>query len=146
MRTPLLEADRVQSIIGAFYAVYNYYGFGLAESVYLGALEVELRRCGHVVERELAVEVRYHDVHVAWQRLDLVVDDRIIIESKATENLPSYAKRQLVAYLRATTFQVGVLLHFGPEPQFWRFIDFPKRVPRTESSQGGVGTTSGEQT
>ena len=82
------------------------------------------------MQRELAVDGRYHGIHVAWQRLDLVVDNRISIE--ATEILPPYAKRQLVAYLRATTFQVGVLLHFGPEPQFWRFIDVPKRSAPAE--------------
>ena len=124
----LLEADRVGSIIGAFYAVYNYYGPGLAEFVYSGALEQELLRRRHTVARELLVSVEYQGRHVAYQRLDLVVDDRIVVELKATEKLAAYAERQLVSYLRATSFTVGVLLHFGERATFRRYIDFPKRA------------------
>src|SRR4051794_20027894 len=93
------SSDRERSIIGAFYAVYNYYGYGLAESVYAGALEIELLDRGHTVVRELAVAVMYKGRHVAWQRLDTVVDDRVILEIKATEVLPRFAGRQLINYL-----------------------------------------------
>lgn len=127
MRGELLEAERVHSIVGAFYAVYNYYGYGFSETVYAGALELELRDRGHDVVRELAVAVSYKGWHVAWQRLDMVVDDRVIIENKATELLSPAARPQLINYLRATAFEVGVLLHFGPRPRFYRFIDSPKR-------------------
>ena len=82
MRAELLEAERVGSIVGAFYAVYNYYGYGLSETIYSGALELELRDRGHDVVRELGVAVSYKGRHVAWQRLDMVVDDRVIIENK----------------------------------------------------------------
>lgn len=131
----LLEADRVGSIIGAFYAVYNYYGPGLAESVYSGALEQELLDRGHEVVRELLVSVRYRGRHVAWQRLDFVIDDRIIVELKATERLSRFAEKQLISYLRATNFQVGLLLHFGSTAQFHRFVDTKKR--RTASIRVG---------
>ena len=123
MRGELLEAERVHSIVAAFFAVYRYYGFGLNESVYAGALECELSGRGHQVVRELAVSVSYHGQHVAWQRLDLVVDDAVIIELKATEKLSPAAKSQIVSYLRASRFVVGVLLHFGPTPKFYRFVD-----------------------
>lgn len=64
MRGELLEAERVQSILGAFFTVYNYYGYGLNEAVYAGALEYELTARGHEVVRELAVSVEYHGRHV----------------------------------------------------------------------------------
>jgi GxxExxY protein len=127
MRGELLEAQRVHSIVGAFYAVYNYYGYGLSESVYAGALECELLDRGHEVVRELAVAVSYKGRHVAWQRLDMVVDQRVIVETKATEKLAPAAASQIINYLRASRFEVGVLLHFGPRARFYRFIDFPKR-------------------
>jgi hypothetical protein len=79
MRRDLLEGERVGSIVGAFYAVYNYYGYGFSEGVYAGALEIELRQRGHEVVRELAVAVSYKGVRVAWQRLDMVVDDAVIV-------------------------------------------------------------------
>ena len=129
MQGELLEAERCGSIIGGFFKVYNYYGFGLSERVYAGALEHELRARGHDVVRELMVDVRYEGRHVAWQRLDMVVDQRVVIENKATEKLCSADRLQIVSYLRATSFSVGLLLHFGPAPKFERFVDHPKKQP-----------------
>jgi GxxExxY protein len=132
----LLQSDLSRSIISAFYTVYNYFGYGLAESVYSGALEYELTRRGHTVERELSVQVRYLDRIVAWQRLDMVVDGQVVVENKAVERLPPYAARQLLNYLRATRYRIGLLLHFGPEPKVRRLVDFPKR-----DAPGMVGTS-----
>lgn len=133
----LLESARTRSIISAFYAVYNYYGYGLVESAYSGALDYELTRRGHRVDRELAVSIRYEERIVAWQRLDMVVDGRVIVELKATEKIPPYAERQLFNYLRATRYSIGLLLHFGPQPKVSRFVDVPKRI-----APGMVGTSS----
>jgi GxxExxY protein len=127
MRSKVLEAKRVHSIVGAFYTVYNYYGYGLAESVYAGALEYELRDRGHHVAREVAVAIMYKGRHVAWQRLDMVVDGKVVLENKATERIPPYTERQLLNYLYATPFEVGLLFHFGPEPKFYRFVHSQKR-------------------
>src|SRR5512143_2478822 len=119
----LLQSDLSGSIIGAFYVVYNYFGYGLAESVYAGALDYELTRRGHSVDRELSVQVRYEDSVVAWQRLDMVVDRKVIVEIKASERLPPYAQRQIFNYLPATRYGVGLLLHFGPRQEVHRFVD-----------------------
>jgi GxxExxY protein len=127
MRGELLEATRVHSIVGAFFAVYNYYGYGLKEPVYAGALEHELRDRAHEVIRELVVDVHYKGRYVARHRLDMVVDQRVVVEIKATEKLSPADAMQLISYLRATSFEVGLLLHFGPAPQFKRFIDHPKK-------------------
>jgi GxxExxY protein len=127
MQGELLEAERVHSIIGAFFKVYNYYGYGLSEAIYAGALEYELRDRGHDVVRELLVAVSYYGRHVGWQRIDMVVDNAVVVENKATERLSPVARPQTINYLRVTPFQVAVLLHFGPHPRFYRFIDFPKR-------------------
>lgn len=133
MRGDLLEAKRVHSIIGAFWAVYNYFGYGLSERVYSGALVCELHDRGHVVERELSIEVQYKGRRVAGQRLDMVVDDKIVVEIKATERLCPADRMQLLNYLRASKFEVGVLLHFGPMPRFERYVDHPKRAPPTST-------------
>ena len=127
MQAELLEAERVHSIVGGFFTVYNYYGCGLSERVYAGALAHELRDRGHVVGRELVVDIQYHGRHVAGQRLDMVVDDRVIVETKAAARLSPADRMQLISYLRATSFEVGVLLHFGPSPRFHRYIDHPKQ-------------------
>jgi GxxExxY protein len=133
MRGELLEAGRVQSIVGGFFAVYNYFGYGLSERVYSGALACELHDRGHVVERELSIEVQYKGQRVAGQRLDMVVDDKIVVELKATERLSPADRMQLLNYLRASNFEVGLLLHFGPTPRFERYIDHPKRTVSTST-------------
>ena len=124
---PLLERELTGSIIRAFHEVYNYFGYGLLESVYCGALEMELTDSGHQVAREALVAVSYKGRHNCWQRVDMIVDTRVILEMKAGETLPPYAKRQLVNYLHATDIEVGLLLHFGPEPAFHRFVHTAKR-------------------
>ena len=123
MRGELLEARRVHSIVGAFFEVYNYFGFGLSESIYSRALEFELIDRGHLVAREVAVEIYYKGRRVGRQRLDMLVDEAIIVENKATATLPPDARPRLLSYLKATWFEVGLLLHFGPEPKFQRLVD-----------------------
>ncbi len=127
MDRELIEREVVGSIVGAFFEVYNYFGPGLAEAAYSGALDIALRERGHQVARELRVAVSYRGHVVARQRLDMVVDEKVVVESKASEKLPPSAQPQLLSYLRATPFPVGLLLHFGPTPTFQRFVDWPKR-------------------
>ena len=58
----------------------------------------------------------------------MVVDDKVIVECKATDRLAASAAPQLIGYLRATKFEVGVLLHFGSHPKFYRFVDTRKKT------------------
>jgi GxxExxY protein len=113
-----------RSVIGAFLEVYNTLGYGFLEHFYVLALEHELRERGHHVARELSVDVRYKHLCLGQQRMDMVVDHRIVVEAKATEVLHPSAKRQLFNYLKATKMDVGLLLHFGREPKFHR-VEYP---------------------
>lgn len=119
-RKQLLHADITQAIIDAFFAVYNKLGYGFLENVYCGALITELRRRGHSVAREVLVPVFYDGVVVARYRMDLVVDDCVVVEVKSTEVLNPNDRRQLLNYLRARPLEVGLLLHFGPRPKVYR--------------------------
>lgn len=58
----------------------------------------------------------------ATQRLDMIVDDRLVVETKSTYELHRAAHRQVYNYLKATRLEVGLLLHFGPEPKFYRLV------------------------
>jgi GxxExxY protein len=118
----LIEEDLTRSVIGAFYAVHRALGFGFLEHVHAAALERELLHRGHRVGRELNVLVQYAGADIAHQRLDMVVDDKVVLEIKSTEHLHRDAKRQLYNYLRATKFEVGLLLHFGRSAKFYRVI------------------------
>lgn len=119
-RKKLLYADVTQAIIDAFFFVYNKLGYGFLENVYVGALILELRRRGHSVAREVLVPVFYDGVVVARYRMDLIVDDCVVVEVKSTEVLNPHDQRQLLNYLRATPLEVGLLLHFGPRPKVHR--------------------------
>lgn len=118
----LLEEELSRSVIGAFFEVYNTLGFGFLEHVYTAALERELRNRNHEVAREVGVRIMYKGEHLASQRLDMIVDDRLVIEVKSSQQLPPVALRQLFNYLKSTNLEVGLLLHFGPEPKFYRQV------------------------
>jgi GxxExxY protein len=121
-RDALIEERLTRSIIGAFYSVYRTLGFGFLEHVYIMALERELRARGHRVAREMSVDVMYKGEELCTQRLDMVVDDRVVVEIKSTYELHPAAQRQLYKYLRATKLEVGLLFHFGREPEFYRLM------------------------
>jgi GxxExxY protein len=118
----LLEETLTRSVIGAFYAVYNTLGFGFLEQVYLSALEREVLARGHAVGREVYVPVCYKGELISRQRIDMIVDERLVIEAKSTQDLHKSAARQVYNYLRATHLEVGLLLHFGPDPAFYRLV------------------------
>ena len=136
----LVEEGRTRSILGAFFDVYNTLGFGFLESVYLAALTVELRRRGHEVALEMSVGVPYKGEVIAWQRVDMLVDNAVIIEIKATPTLAPTAVRQLHNYLRATRIEVGLLLHFGTEPKFYRLYSENDKTssPRNATEHAGA--------
>ncbi len=118
----LLEEALTRSVIGAFFDVYNHLGHGFLEQLYVTALERELVARGHRHSREVVVRVHYKGDEIGVQRLDLVVDEKLVVEVKSTEDLHEGAVRQLLNYLRATNLEVGLLLHFGPEPKFHRVV------------------------
>ena len=122
MRDPLLHEELSKSIIGAFFEVYNELDFGFLEHLCVAALENELRRRGHKVEREIGIRVWYKGDDIGTQRLDILVDDVIVVEVKSTLVLHPSAMRQLTSYLRSTNLEVGLLLHFGEEPNFYRRV------------------------
>ena len=62
----------------------------------------------------------YKGEELAYQRLDMLIDDVLIVEVKSRVELHKGANRQVYNYLRATNLEVGLLLHFGPEPKFHR--------------------------
>ena len=118
----LVEERLTRSVIGSFYSVHRALGFGFLEHVYANALDVELRSRGHDVAREFGVTIHYGGIEIAHQRLDMVVDERVVVEIKAGETLHQDATRQLFNYLRATRLEVGLLLHFGRSAKFRRVI------------------------
>jgi len=90
----LIEEALTRSVIGAFFDVYNALGYGLLEHVYAVALERELLARGHLVGREVSVTIYSKGDPVVSQRLDMVIDEKLVVEIKSTHDLPSSADRQ----------------------------------------------------
>lgn len=116
------HADLTEIVINAFYAVYNSLGYGFAERVYHGAMLVELRQHNLDVKSEYALPVYYRNVQVGDFYADLVVNDAVIVELKAVKELVDEHRAQLLNYLKASRFEVGLLLNFGPEPKIERKV------------------------
>ena len=121
-KRPLLEAETTKPILDVFRDVHRTFGFGYRERIYMLAIERDLRRLGHRVDREVGVIVYYRGEPLAHQRLDMVVDGRVIVEVKATGQLPPHASAQLFSYLCSTNYEVGLLLDFGHKADFKRVI------------------------
>ncbi|MFI5231383.1 MAG: GxxExxY protein [Gemmatimonadales bacterium] len=123
----LMHGELTREIIGAFYDVYNTLGYGFAESVYQHALPIELAKRGLKSERELPLTVRYDHKVVGVFRADLIVEEKVIVESKVAEKIVHVHEMQLLNYLKATGINVGLILNFGPQPTFRRmFLSSPQ--------------------
>lgn len=128
-----VEAELSRTIVGCFYDVYNELGPGLFESLYSRALEIALRERGLRVEREYPIAVRFRGQQIGYQRVDILVEGKVVIENKATESVSEAARHQLRCYLKAMKLDLGILLHFGPKPNFYRELaGWPRRGRRTD--------------
>lgn len=121
-RAHLRHGETTREIIGAFYRVYNYFGYGFNESGYRRALCIALRKKGLKVDEEPPFDMVYEDVVVGRYRADVIVQDSVIVEAKAGINLDPTTMLQLLNYLRLTRLEVGLVLHFGPRPSIKRLI------------------------
>jgi GxxExxY protein len=121
-REDLIEKELTGSIIGAFYYVYNHLGYGFLEKIYAEALTRVLRKLGHVVEREVWITIYLDGEVIGLQRIDMLVDSKVIVENKSTFMLSEADHRQLTSYLTGSEIQVGLLLHYGPELKFYRSV------------------------
>ncbi|MDZ4807952.1 MAG: GxxExxY protein [Bacteroidota bacterium] len=111
-----------EKIIEAFYKVYNTLGYGFLEKVYLNAMFIELKAMGFKVEMGKRILVYYFGNIVGDYNADLIVEDVVAVELKASEALVEDNEYQLINYLKATTLEVGLLLNFGKKPQVKRKI------------------------
>lgn len=101
-------------ILDASMEVHRTLGPGLLESIYEKALKRELELRGHKIDSQVPIDVRYKGVSVANDlRLDLIVDDCVIVELKSVEELKDVHYKQLLTYLRLLNKRVGILVNFN---------------------------------
>jgi GxxExxY protein len=102
-----------EPIIGCAINVHRALGPGLLEATYENALCVELHAAGLKFERQVTYPVLYRGIKVGEYRVDLVVEDKVIVELKSVEALSPLFTAQVLAYLRVTGKEVGLMFNFN---------------------------------
>jgi GxxExxY protein len=105
--------DLSNKIIGAAIQVHRELGPGFLESIYEEALKVELSEHGFHFDCQKEIKIEYLGVEVGMHRLDLVIENKVIVELKAVAELSDIHFAQLRSYLNATGLKVGLLLNFS---------------------------------
>jgi GxxExxY protein len=118
----LLHENITEQIIKTYYEVYNELGYGFLERVYQNAMILELKNKGLNVESQKMIKVHYKGLLVGDYFADIIVENLVILELKASEVLVHENELQLLNYLRATDIEVGLLLNFGKKAEFRRKI------------------------
>ena len=116
----MLHKELTDRIIACFYRVYTNLGYGFLEKVYENAMLIELNKNGLKAISQYPIKVNYDGVSVGEYFADIIVEDKVIIELKASANLVPENILQLQNYLKATNIEVGLLLNFGKKPEIRR--------------------------
>ncbi|WP_372776550.1 GxxExxY protein [Mangrovibacterium sp.] len=102
-----------KKIIACAYTVHNKLGAGFFEKVYENSMVIELRNNGLKVEQQCPIPVFYEGIKVGDYFADLLVNDLVIVELKAVENLNRQHEVQVVNYLNGIGLEIGLLINFG---------------------------------
>jgi len=124
MKNNLLYEDITEKIIGAAMEVHRFLGPGFLESVYEEALCLELSRVGLDYKNQEELKISYKGTTLKHTyRADLIVEDKIVVDAKATSGLTEIDEAQIFNYLKATGKKVDLLINFGKKSLEWkRFI------------------------
>jgi GxxExxY protein len=118
----LLHKEITEKIIKCYYKVYNTLGYGFLEKIYENAFALELQQNGLDVKCQFPIKVYYENKIVGEYYADIIVNNLIIIELKASTCLLEEHECQLINYLRATEIELGLLLNFGKEAEYKRKV------------------------
>jgi GxxExxY protein len=108
-----MSDELTERIIGAAVEVHRHLGPGLLESIYEEALTHELGLRQIKCERQVVVDVLYKDIRIQGQRLDLIVENEVVVEIKSMKSVPEVAFAQVLSYLKATGLKRALLLNFA---------------------------------
>ena len=112
----MTDDEITYAVRGAIYEVYKELGPGLLESVYEEALCFELEQRGLSVGRQIQVPIKYKGIVLKTElRLDVLVEDRVIVEIKSVEDMKKVFAKQLLTYLRLTDRKTGLLVNFNTD-------------------------------
>jgi len=119
----LMEEELSYRIRGCVFEVYRQLGAGFLEKVYERALLLELRSAGLKVEAQVPLAVHYKSCQIGHFAVDLVVEDRVLLELKAVSALRPEHQAQIINYLKASGLRLGLLINFAqPKAQVKRVV------------------------
>ena len=127
--TKLIYEELTYKIRGAIFEVFNQIGFGHKEEVYQKALVIEFAERNIPFEREKKLPVSYKNTKVGIYRPDFVIAEKMILELKSLPYIPESLDNQILHYLKATNYKLGLLVNFGTSKLFI------KRLILTNQSQ-----------
>ena len=131
--------DLTHRIIGAAMAVHTTLGPGFPEQVYQKALAIALSRRGIGYQQEYPVCMSYEGIELGDFYLDLMVENRVVVELKAVEQLSSVHQHQVISYLTATGREVALLFNFGAGSLEHKRILPPRSVQLSKAYQLRLG-------
>ena len=114
--------DVTDNVLRVFYDTYNEIGCGFPEYVYSAALAIALAGAGLTVASEVQLPVHFRGIQIARFRIDILVNDVVLIEVKAAQRIEPWHIAQVRNYLKASGVPVGMLLNFGAQPTFKRSV------------------------
>ena len=116
--------ELTEKIIGCAMKVHRHFGLGFPEIVYKRTLIIELEKIGLKLKQEIEKDIIYDDQLIYKRRLDLIVEDVILVELKAIKEVDNGDYNQILNYLGVFKLEVGLLINFGaPSLQFKRLIN-----------------------
>jgi GxxExxY protein len=111
--TEIVEKDLSYRIVQAAYVVFNELGPGFDENVYENAMVIVLKKQAHVVDQQKRVKIYFQGEEVGLDKIDLIVDERIILELKAVAEIAPVHRQQALSYLKATGLELAMVINFG---------------------------------
>ena len=126
--------ELTEKIIGCAMKVHRHFGLGFPEIVYERTLIIELEKIGLKLKQEIEKDIIYDDQLIYKRRLDLIVEDVILVELKAIKEVDNGDYNQILNYLRVFKLEVGLLINFGaPSLQFKRLINSLKKSAKSNN-------------
>lgn len=112
-KSDLIYPELSYQIMGAIFEIHKQMGPGFTEAVYEKALIEELNSRNINTETQKLISLTYKGKKIGTHRLDLVIDDKIVIELKAVERFCAHHQAQLLSYLKASSYKLGILVNFS---------------------------------
>ncbi len=116
----LKHRQTTRLLLQAFYEVYNYLGYCFLERVYQKSMAIAARRVGLQIDEQVPIVVHIVGKVVGEYVADILANKAVLVELKAARTIAEEHEAQLLNYLKATPYEIGLLLNFGPKPEYRR--------------------------